>query len=159
MQGRAKTRALIDRLLLWRAFGVLGPVEAVVSMTGFAAVLLAGGWAWGEPVAPELLASASGTAFATITVAQMANAFACRSQSVPAWRLPLMGNRALVAFAAAQLVLLAVFLGVPFVSGLLGGAWPPPLAWIFPVLAAVLLVLADAAFKFGVRRSRRSPRS
>ncbi|TFD34233.1 cation-translocating P-type ATPase [Cryobacterium cryoconiti] len=154
MQGRAKTRALIDRLLLWRAFGVLGPVEAVVTLAGFAAVLLAGGWGWGEPVAPDLLAGASGTAFATITVAQMANAFACRSQSVPAWRLPLMGNRALVVSVAAQLALLAVFLGVPFVSGLLGGAWPPALAWIFPLLAAVLLILADAAFKWRMRRSR-----
>ena len=156
MQGRAKTRALIDRLLLWRAFGVLGPVEAVVSLAGFAAVLLAGGWAWGEPVAPDLLAGASGTAFATITVAQMANAFACRSQSVPAWRLAPLGNRALVAAVAAQLVLLAVFLGVPFVSGLLGGTWPPAAAWIFPLLAAATLILADAAFKWRVRRSRRA---
>ncbi|HSP51997.1 MAG TPA: cation-transporting P-type ATPase [Cryobacterium sp.] len=156
MQGRAKTRALIDRLLLWRAFGVLGPVEAVVSLAGFAAVLFAGGWAWGEPVAPGLLAGASGTAFATITVAQMANAFACRSQSVPAWRLPPTGNPALVASVAAQLMLLAVFLGVPFVSGLLGGTWPPPLAWIFPFLAAAALILADGAFKSRVRRSRRA---
>lgn len=147
MQGRARTRALIDRVLLWRAFGVLGPVEAVVSLVGFAAIIVAGGWTWGASVAPGLLAAASGTAFATIAVAQMANAFACRSETVPVWRLRPWGNRALLAAVGAELVLLVAFLGIPFVSALLGGSWPPPAAWAFPLLAAVLIVLADAGLK------------
>ena len=109
MTGRVRTRRLIDRFLLWRAFGVLGPTEAIVSLLGFAAVLCAGGWSWGEPASGSLLAAASGTAFATIAVAQVANAFACRSESVAAWKLPILRNRALVLAAAVQVVLLALF--------------------------------------------------
>jgi magnesium-transporting ATPase (P-type) len=154
MRGRARTRNLVDRALLWRAFGVLGPVEALVSLSGFAAVLLAGGWSWGTAVSPGLLAAASGTAFATIAVAQMANAFVCRSETVPVWRLRFAGNPALLAAVAAELLLLVAFLGIPVVSALLGGDWPPPAAWVFPLVAAVLLVLADAALKqvLGTRR-------
>ena len=160
MQGPARTRDLVDRALLWRAFGVLGPVEALVSLSGFAAVLLAGGWRWGEGVSPGLLAAASGTAFATIAVAQMANAFVCRSETVSVWRLRFAGNRALVAAVAAEVVLLVAFLGIPVVSALLGGDWPPPAAWVFPLLAALLLVLADATLKelrgIRARRARRA---
>ena len=159
MQGPARTRNLVDKALLWRAFGLLGPVEAVVSLSGFAAVLVAGGWSWGHTAAPGLLAAASGTAFATIAVAQMANALVCRSETVPVWRLRFAGNRALLAAVAAELVLLIAFLGIPLVSGLLGGDWPPPAAWVFPLLAALLLVLADAALKRvrSIRRRRLRP--
>ncbi|TFD14516.1 cation-transporting P-type ATPase [Cryobacterium sp. TMT2-10] len=155
MLGPVRSRSLIDRPLVWRAFGVLGPVEAAASLGGFAAVLVLGGWSWGQQVAPGLLAAASGTAFATIVVAQMANAFACRSEAIPAWGLPFLGNRSLLAAVAAELLLLLAFLGIPAASGLLGGGWPPPAAWLFPLAGAVLVILADAAFKAVLRRRRR----
>jgi len=155
MHGPARSRSLVNRALLWRSFGVLGPVEAVAALCGFTAVLLAGGWGWGASVPPPLLAAASGTAFATIAVAQMANAFVCRSESVPVWRLQLLANRPLLAAVGMELLLLIAFLGLPPVSSLLGGTWPPVSAWVFPLLTAALLVLADAAFKAVAARRRR----
>jgi magnesium-transporting ATPase (P-type) len=152
MQGAVRSRSIIDRFVLGRAFGVLGPVEAVVSLAGFATVLLAGGWTWGATPTAALLATASGTAFATIACAQMANAFACRSASVPAWRIPLLGNRALVGAVAVELGLLVVFVGIPPVSGLLGGGWPSALGWSFALAGAILVLLADAAVKLARRR-------
>lgn len=153
MKGKVRSRALVDRALLVRAFGLLGPIEAVVALSGFAVVLVMGGWSWGEEVAPALLATASGTAFATIAVAQMANAFVCRSESVPVWQLRLWANRPLLAAVAVEMLLLVVFLGLPALSVLLGGSWPPPPAWIFPLCAAGLLVVADAGVK-ALRRGR-----
>ncbi len=73
-------RHLIDRTLLRRVFGVLGPVEAVIEMMAFIAGLMAVGWRPGAgfPTGHALLA-ASGAAFTAVVVGQIGNAFACRS--------------------------------------------------------------------------------
>jgi magnesium-transporting ATPase (P-type) len=154
MRGAVRNRSLVDRGLLLRAFGVLGPTEALASLAGFSAVLLSGGWRWGEDPGGELLAVASGTAFAIIAVAQMANAVACRSATRPAWRLPPFQNRLLLAAVAAEAVLLLVFLGWPALADLLGGSWPTGLGWVFAAAAAVLLLAVDALAK----RLRGTPR-
>jgi calcium-translocating P-type ATPase len=87
MSGAARTGQLIDRRVAVRAFGLLGPAEVVTSLGAFAAVLYAGGWRWGAEPAPALLATASGTAFAAIVLGQLANAYACRSDARPFFRL------------------------------------------------------------------------
>lgn len=156
LTGPAPRRRLVDRALLARVFGVLGPAEAVGSMATFVAVLLAGGWRWGEVPSGTLLALASGSAFAAIAVAQLANAVACRSTALPAWRSRLRGNRLIVVALAAEVVLLVVFLAVPPLARVLGGSWPAALGWTGAVVTAALVVLADAAAKrFGRRRSGR----
>ena len=81
MVGRMQVRSLADRRVLVRAFGVLGPTEALVSLTAFLVVLSLGGWRWGATPDAALLATASGTAFAAIALGQLANSFACRSES------------------------------------------------------------------------------
>lgn len=153
MNGKDRSHPLISRSLLTRAFAVLGPVEAVVSLAGFATVLLMGGWQWGQTPSPGLLAVASGTAFATIAAAQMANAFACRSETVPVWSLPPFTNGALIAAVAFDLVLVAGFLGIPPLAQLLGGQWPTPVGWLFVAAGTVLIVIADALHK-DMRRRR-----
>jgi magnesium-transporting ATPase (P-type) len=155
MLGKDRSHPLINKALLARAFGVLGPVEAAVSLTGFAVVLMLGGWSWGETPSTALLAVASGTTFASIAAAQLTNAFACRSETVPAWSLPPFSNRALVAAVAVDLVLVGCFLGIPALSDLLGGTWPNPVGWLFVVAGGVLLLGADALHK-AARRKRRS---
>jgi len=150
---------VLDRSLLARAFGVLGATEAVLSMTAFAVVLVSGGWGWGETPPAGLLAVASGTAFATISMCQMANAFACRSGHRPVWALPPRNNPFLVAAVLTELLLLLVFLGVPLVSDTLGGAWPEPVGWVMAVAAAGLLVLVDAAAKAAGNRRHPTPRA
>jgi magnesium-transporting ATPase (P-type) len=140
-------RSLVDRALLSRAFLVLGTTEAVVSLGAFLAVLLAGGWRWGDTPSPALLAVASGTAFAAIALGQMATAFACRSTVRPIWRVNPTTNP-LVAYAVgAQVLLLLGFLGIPFIAGLLGGAWPSPEGWLLASLAIPAVVVMDSLFK------------
>jgi magnesium-transporting ATPase (P-type) len=150
MKGSIRTRSLVDRPLLFRAFGVLGPTEALASLGAFTVVLARGGWSWGETPGAALLATASGTAFAVIAVAQMANAIACRSTSRPVWRVPPLGNRLLLGAIAAEMALLLLFVGWTPLADLLGGSWPPALGWAGALGAAVLLVLVDAATKAGV---------
>jgi magnesium-transporting ATPase (P-type) len=140
-------RVLVDRALLTRAFGVLGATEAVTSLAAFALVLVHGGWRWGSTPEPGLLAVASGTAFTAIALGQMANAFACRSTHRPVWRIPLRDNVWVLAAVAAELGLLLAFLGIPWLAGLLGGAWPSTLGWLAALTCPASVVLVDTWWK------------
>ena len=75
-------RHLIDRALLFRVFGLLGPIEALFEMTAFAATFALAGWRPGNPLTDgPLLLAASGAAFSAVVIGQAANALACRSTS------------------------------------------------------------------------------
>ncbi len=154
MTGRMRSGALVDRRLLGRVFGVLGPAEAIVEMTAFCAVLLAGGWTWGRTPSAGLLVTASGTAFATVVLGQLAAAFACRSGSRWVGRLHWRGNPLLLGAVVIELALLAVFLWVPPLARLLGGGPPSALGWLLAVAVIPVVFAADAAYK--AARSRRS---
>ncbi|MFI0447503.1 cation-translocating P-type ATPase [Actinomadura sp. 6N118] len=149
MEGRARKNRLIDRGVLGRVFGVLGPAEAAVTMAAFATVLIAGGWSWGETPSDGLLFTASGTAFATIMLGQMAVAFSCRSESRWAGRLRWNGNPLLLWAVAIDLVLMFAFLGIAPVAHLLGGGLPSPLGWLAALSVVPAVLLADAAAKAG----------
>jgi hypothetical protein len=127
----------------------------LASLGAFAAVLLAGGWAWGADPSDALLATASGTAFAAIVLGQLANAFACRSEARPVHRIDPFGNRLLPLAIAVELGLLAVFLGVPVVATALGGSWPSGFGWLLAAAAVPAVLLADTVYKMVVRARRR----
>ena len=140
-----------------RVFGVLGPAEAVVEMSAFVAVLLAGGWTWGETPSAALLATASGTAFTTVVLGQMATAFACRSESRWVGRLDWRGNPLLLGAVAVEMVVLFIFIGIPPLARLLGGRFPSALGWLVAAAAIPVVFLADAVHK--AIRARQQPAS
>jgi magnesium-transporting ATPase (P-type) len=144
MSGRVRRRSLVDGQLLRRALLVLGVTEAVCALATFVAVLYSRGWTWAATPSPTTLAVASGAAFAAIALGQMANAFACRSETVPVWRQKLLSNRLLIGAIAAELVLLAVFLGFPPLAGLLGGSWPTTLGWTLAFCAVPVIIGVDS---------------
>jgi magnesium-transporting ATPase (P-type) len=147
LEGPVRRTTLIDRRMLRRVFGVLGPTEAVAEMLAFTSVLLAGGWAWGATPSDHVLQVASGAGFAAVVLGQLANAFACRSQRSWALGPPVMSNPLLVGAVAVELVVLVGFLTVPPLPGLLGGDWPTLLGWGLALLAIPLVVAADATQK------------
>ncbi|HET7799459.1 MAG TPA: cation-transporting P-type ATPase [Humibacillus xanthopallidus] len=162
MEGPLHQGALVDGVLMRRAFLVLGPAEAFVEMLVFVALLVAGGWAYGTAAAPELLALASGCAFATVVLGQLANAFACRSATRPVGPWSLRGNRLLLWAVGAELAFLLVILGWPAVAQLLGGSMPDLRGWALAALAVPALLAADTAHKlvrrWGSRRRLRESR-
>ena len=151
-------RHLIDATLLRRVFGVLGPAEALLEMTAFVVALVVAGWRPGEsfPTGHALLA-ASGAAFAAVVFGQMANAFACRSATVPPWRLGWTSNRLLLGAVAVELVALLGFLLLPFMADLLDHAFPPWPAFLVALGAAPAVLAADALQKHR-RAGRRAAR-
>ncbi|TNC24821.1 cation-translocating P-type ATPase [Amycolatopsis alkalitolerans] len=147
MRGAARTGPLLDRRVLGRAFGVLGPAEAVVSMAVFTAILLLGGWHWGDTPSAALLATASGTAFTAIVLGQLANAFACRSEARWVGRVGVRGNSLLLYSVGFELAMLMAFLFVPALSHLLGGTAPSALGWLLAFAAVPVVWLADTVQK------------
>lgn len=147
---------LISRSLIGRVFGVLGPAEALVEMSAFAAVLLAGGWTWGQTPSTALLATASGTAFSTVVLGQLATAFACRSESRLVGRLDWRGNPLLLGAVAVEVAVLFLFIGVPPIARLLGGGFPSALGWLVAMMVIPAVFFADTAHK-AIRAHRHGP--
>ena len=147
MSGRVRWRRLIDSRPLRRALLILGVTEAACALATFVPVLYSRGWTWAATPSLSTLAIASGSAFAAIALGQMANVFACRSETLPVWRQKLLSNRLLIGAVAAELVLLAVFLGFPRLAGLLGGSWPPSLGWGLALCAVPMIIGVDATYK------------
>ncbi|MCA2189693.1 cation-translocating P-type ATPase [Nonomuraea cavernae] len=157
MHGPARAGNLIDRRLLIRVFGVLGPAQALAEMAAFMAVLLLGGWWIGTAPSIGLLAAASGTAFGAVVLGQFANAFACRSESRWIGRIRWRSNPLLLGAIAIEAALLLLFLGLPAVSNLLGGAFPSPAGWALAALAIPVMILADTTHKtWRAKRARKA---
>jgi magnesium-transporting ATPase (P-type) len=142
------TGRLMDRHVLRRAFGVLGPVEALVEMVAFITVLLAAGWSLGSPVlADSTVLAASGAAFTAVVLGQLATAVACRSTTRTVRQVGLRGNRLLLGAMAVELGLLSVFLFWEPVADLLDHEPPTLLGLGVATLAIPAIVLADTIDK------------
>jgi magnesium-transporting ATPase (P-type) len=144
---------LIDRPVLVRVFGVLGPTEAVVELLAFTAVLVAGGWRWGKEPSASVLLAASGTAFTAVVLGQLANAFACRSTTRWPGQLGWTSNRLLLPAVSVELVALTAFLTVPAIADTLEQSPPTLLGLGLAMLAIPAVLAADALHKRGRRRS------
>jgi calcium-translocating P-type ATPase len=145
---------LLDRLTAWRAFGLLGPVEALSGFAAFLVVLGLGGWKIGDAApSASLLATASGAYFLSVVATQTVNAFACRSTRRPAWQLGWCSNRLLCAAVAVEFAAALVMLLWEPIADTLGQANPGVVGWSLAAAAAVLLLVADAAWKW-VRSAR-----
>ena len=148
---------LIDRHVVARVFRRLGPTIAVMELLAFVGSLRASGWHLGGPTPSHHdLAAASGAAFSAVVLAQIANAFACRSEDRAPWRLGRPTNRPLVGAVVVAAALLATTLFVGPLSRLLGQAPPTATGWAFAAAAGPMLLAVDAADKWRRSRRRRS---
>ncbi|MGE5211516.1 MAG: cation-translocating P-type ATPase, partial [Acidobacteriota bacterium] len=105
---------LLDRTVARRAFALLGPAVAALTMIAFLASLVAVGWRPGDafPTGNDL-AAASGAAFLTVVLAQTANAFACRSSTRLITEIGWTTNRLLLPAIGISLAVTAIALFVP----------------------------------------------
>ncbi|MCA1004108.1 cation-transporting P-type ATPase [Rhodococcus hoagii] len=144
MERRPERRHLMDRPLLTRVFGVLGPVESSIEMIAFLTVLTLAGWHLGaDPPSGTVLVTASGSAFAAVVLGQIANAFACRSATRPVWQLGWLTNRMLVWAVAAEFVILIALLVIGPVAAVLGQSPPSIAGWAVAIAGMPALLAAD----------------
>jgi magnesium-transporting ATPase (P-type) len=147
---------LLNRTVLRRAFGLLGPTVATCTMIAFVVSLVALGWRPGDSFHAADVAAASGAAFMTVVIAQTANTFACRSSTRWAGAVGWTTNPLLLVGKSVELLFSFLVLFVPFLADELGQAPPPPAGWIVAVLSAGVLIAVDAASKRRRRAARPS---
>ncbi len=148
LDGPPVSGKLMNRTVLRRAFGLLGPTVSAMSMFAFVVSMWALGWrpggAWPDE---DGLAAASGATFVTIVLAQTANAWACRSSTRRPDQLGWTTNRLLMLTAGIELVFALVVLLVAPAADLLDHASPPLWGWLVAVASMPVVLLVDALDK------------
>ena len=154
---RRRDERLLDGRTLVRAYLFLGFFESVAALAGFFFVLWASGWKYGETtVATPLYREATAATFAGIVMAQVANVFLCRSETVSAFAVPLLRNRWLWAGLLTELSLLAFIVFTPWGQALFGTAPVRPGAWLFILPFVVGMFGAEELRKLVARRRGRA---
>ncbi len=153
---RSRQAHLLDRRVLGRAFGFLGPVEAAVSLSMLPiGAALFFGWRFGLPlpaVGSVALHTLSAMVFAAIVLMQMANAFECRSNPTSLLSIGPLSNRLLVGAVVAEGLTLVAFIYAPGVYHALGGAPLSLSEWAVIAIGPWILLAAEEARKAVVRR-------
>jgi magnesium-transporting ATPase (P-type) len=138
----------MNRTVVVRAFGVLGPTIAAAAMGAFLLSMWAAGWRIGGSFPDAAgIAAASGATFMTVVLAQSANAFACRSSTRRPGQLGWFTNRYLPITVALELGFALTVLWVAPIAGELDHANPPLWGWALAIASIPLLLLVDALEK------------
>jgi magnesium-transporting ATPase (P-type) len=159
LRGPPISGRLLNRTVVLRAFGLLGPAIALMTLAAFVTTFVASGWSPGEdfPTGTTLLA-ASGAAFMAVVLGQMANAFACRSATRTPWALGWTSNRLLIPAVLAGLAFALVTVLVPPIASLLTQGPPTWVGWSVALAAIPVMLATDAAYKAVRRRTRSASR-
>jgi len=146
-----------ERLLSWsvlaRAYGFLGPLEALGAMATFFFVLSGFGWQYGQMLAagdPAYLQATTACLMA-IVLAQMVNLFVCRHPRLPAWHFPLFENRWLLAGLASETALMLLITYTEWGNRLFGTAPLPFSVFLYALPFVIFLGVAEEMRKWVVR--------
>jgi len=159
---RKRSQPLVDRALISRAFLWLGPIEALLCYAAFFMV-----YPWGDGSILRFLPSLSNlgsasdpawryalavtTFYAAVVMAQVGNAFACRTERNRGRFLGWLSNPWLFLGIAAEVVILWVFIYSPSVARLFGHVALPGLYWLGLGLIPLILYGLDWLRKWVLR--------
>jgi magnesium-transporting ATPase (P-type) len=151
---RARAERSLDGRVLGRAFGILGPVEAALSLALVpVGAALFFSWHPGRPLpagGPQL-ALLSTLGFASIVLMQMVNAFECRSTPRSAFRLSFLSNHLLPGSVAVALLLLMAFVYLPLFQHVLGQTSLGARHWLLVGIAPIVFLGMEELRKAVVR--------
>jgi magnesium-transporting ATPase (P-type) len=158
---RPRSEGVITRRLLWRAWGVMGTLSALLVLTAFAAVLLRAGWRPGDPVGAgtplhAAYREATTATFTGIVACQIGTAFAARTEWASLRAVGLATNRLLLLGIAGELAFTAVVDYWAPAQRVFGTAALPP--WVLLVLLPFPFLVwgVDEASRAHHRRRERS---
>ena len=162
---RPRDEPLLNRLVMVRAYLVLGLTEAALSMGGYVKVWQDHGVNLSQlqGIAPQLLEhtasswaeavqkQASTLAFALIVAGQIGALLACRSETLPFWSLLGSPNPLLWLGFISEPLLASGLILLPALAGIFGFVPLNAEDWPLLVAAPLVVLLADTAFKAGRR--------
>ncbi len=154
---RSKKDRILNLRLLLRAYGFLGPLEALACMVGFFYIYWINGW---RPTAGIGAMVSSGPVYimattmclATIVATQIGNGFACRTTRESVFRVGFLKNRLYLVGIVSEIIILMLFVHV-FPFNKVFGLMPLPVnAWLFALLWLPTCLVADEIRKLMIRR-------
>jgi calcium-translocating P-type ATPase len=148
LQPRSRPSHLLDRGVLFRAFGLFGPLEAVIAMSAFLVTYAAAGWRFGGSFpSGSMYLAASGAAFTAVVLGQMGTALACRSSTRWVGRLGWSSNPLLLFAIAVEFLALVGFVSFTPVARMLGQSLPTAAGLVVALTAAPAILIADFIHK------------
>jgi calcium-translocating P-type ATPase len=160
---RRRDERLLAGSRLLHAYGFLGVIEAVLSLSGFFWTYLLAGWRPGLPMARggALYRRATTMTLAGIVAAQVGNVFACRTELASVFRIGLTSNRLILLGIAAEIGVLLGLIVIPPLREVFGLEVLSPREWTLLLLFPPLVLLAEEARKLSLRarRGARLPRT
>ncbi len=154
---RRTGQSVVTKEMLWRAWGFLGLISAVLVMAAFFYALWRAGWHPGDPTGEgaalhHAYLTATTATFAGIVMCQVGTAVAARTDRASLRRVGFFSNPLLLAGIAFELVFTAVLIWVPPLQGVFGTA-PLP-ADVLGVIAVFPLAVwgSDELRRHAIRR-------
>jgi magnesium-transporting ATPase (P-type) len=145
--------------LLARAYLFLGPLQSLAVMIAFYFLYWTNGYSgqWLDlPSAGPLYESATAMALACVVTTQIGNLFAQRTERASSLRVPAFENRLLWLGVASELAVIAAIVHWPPAQRLVGTGPFALLNWAFLFAWTPLLLLADEARKWVLRRMEKT---
>jgi sodium/potassium-transporting ATPase subunit alpha len=152
---RPKDKGLIDRKVLFNGYIFLGLLSSVGVLFAYFFVLHIGGWHWGVELSIDdpLVHQASTATFLGIVIMQIANVFACRTQSDSAFKVGIFSNRVILLGIAIE-ILLSVFIIYHPWGNKVFSTYPLPLnTWLVLIPFMFLLFFAEELRKLIMRKT------
>jgi magnesium-transporting ATPase (P-type) len=151
---RPRGERLLNLRVLLRAYGFLGPLEALACMLGYLHVF---GWKWGDELwrvkeaNPLVYTKATTMSLTGIVMTQVGNGFACRTNRESVFRVGLASNRLYLWGIATELSLQTLIVYVPFLNRVFQTA-PIGLGdWLFLLPFVPICLIADEIRKLLLR--------
>lgn len=120
---RPKKKGIVDKIVLFRGYIFLGLLDAAAVLIAYYMVLYCGGWKPGMQLEPNdttftnpLHLKAATIVFVGIVVMQIANVFACRSESQSAFKIGFFNNRLILWGILFELVFACAIIYTPFLQ-------------------------------------------
>jgi calcium-translocating P-type ATPase len=126
---RPRNESVIQRLMLLRAWGLLGGISAVLVLVGFFSTLYAGGWRLGDPTGRgtalhHTWQQATTMTFLGIVACQIGTAFAARTDRASLRAVGVATNPLLLYGIAFELLFAAAVVALPPLQKVFGTAVP-----------------------------------
>ncbi len=152
---RPQNSHLLNRQIIWKAFGLYGLVASIISTCAYFFVNYVHGW-------PNVALAASGSLYAQATTmtlgaiifCQIAAAMNCRTQISSVFSVGLFSNRRIWLGIVVEIVLLGILMEVPLLQEIFNTAPLNSAEWLFLACIPIPLFLLEEGRKLLVRRLR-----
>jgi sodium/potassium-transporting ATPase subunit alpha len=151
---RRRQERLVSYKTFIRSYGIVGPVEALLSFAVFFYILHSGGWSYGDRAGVDsiLYAQAAGAFLVTIIFSQVGNVLACRTNRQSAIPYLKRINSWIVAGVLFELSFCVVIVNVPVFHHFFTTAPFSIEIWITILAAPVVVFIIEEFRKLLVRR-------